>query len=422
LKNNLKVNDKNIDLLLAEIATLKEELYESNSIVNAIRQGDVDALVVNNNGVPQLYSLETADYTYRLLIEKFRQGALSISRDGLILYCNDYFSKLTGIPSEMITGTYLSEYFDNPAQFGQLIEAIKYGISTHEILLKSDYDKKTFPAYIALTDLEPAVEAIGIVITDLTEKKKHEEALFRHQLELEEKISELNRINSNLKEFIHVISHDLKEPLRKIVMHSDRIEGNNLSDMDAKSMSVMKMSALRLNSLIDDLVQYSSHTAQLERTEINLAAVINEVLDDLEISIADKKANVEIGKLPVIQASRVQMRQLFANLITNAIKYSKADTPPIIQIYQDDTINAEIPNQNTKFVKIQIKDNGIGMESGHLLKIFTIFQRLHAKTEYSGNGIGLAICKKIMENHSGNITVESTPNEGTIFNLYFPIL
>ena len=418
----MKDKDKNIDTLLAEITALKEELFESNSIVNAIKQGDVDALVVHNNGVPQLYSLETADYTYRLLIEKFRQGALSISRDGLILYCNDYFSKLTGTSSEMIIGTYLNEYFDNPAQFVQLIEAIKYGITTHEILLKSESGTKTFPAYIALTDLEPAVEAIGIVITDLTEKKKHEEALLHHQLELEEKITELNRINSNLKEFIHVISHDLKEPLRKIVMHSERIQGNNLTETDAKSMSVMKLSALRLNSLIDDLVQYSSHTAQLERTEVDLNSVISEVVDDLEISITDKNAQIKMSKLPVIQASRVQMRQLFANLITNAIKYSKADTPPLIQIYQDDNINTDIPNQNTKFVKIQIKDNGIGMESGHLLKIFTIFQRLHAKNEYSGNGIGLAICKKIMENHSGTITVESTPNEGTTFNLYFPIL
>jgi len=418
----LKANDKNIDALQAEIAALKEELFESNSIVNAIKQGDVDALVVHNNGVPQLYSLETADYTYRLLIEKFRQGALSISRNGLILYCNDYFSQLVHIPSEMIIGTYLSEYLDNPAQFGQIIEAIKYGITTHEILFRYDHNQKTFPGSISLTDLEPSVEAIGIVITDLTEKKKHEEALFRHHQELEDKINELHRTNSNLKEFIHVISHDLKEPLRKIVMHSDRIDGSYLTESDTKAMNVLKVSALRLNSLIDDLVQYSSHTAQLERTEVNLVAIIHEVVDDLEILITDKKAKIEIGKLPVLKASKVQIRQLFANLITNAIKYSRADTPPLIQIVQDDNLNAEIPNQNTKFVKIQIKDNGIGMESSHLLKIFTIFQRLHAKNEYSGNGIGLAICKKIMENHSGNITVESTLNEGTTFNLYFPIL
>ncbi len=417
----MKEDKKNIADLLAEIESLKEELYESNSIINAIKQGDVDALVVSSNGVPELYSLETADYTYRLLIEKFGQGALSISRNGLILYCNEQFSKLVGLPSEKITGTYIYEYFTNQTQFISLIEALRYGITKHEILLKSE-NEKTFPAYIALTDLEPAVEAIGVVITDLTEKKKHEEALIRHQKELEEKINELNKINRNLEEFIHVISHDLKEPLRKIVMNTSRIDGSYFKDADTKAVNVMKLSALRLNSLVDDLVQYSSHTAQEERTEIDLRTIISEVIEDFEIIISDKKAIIKTGKLPIIKASRVQMRQLFSNLISNAIKYSKTDIAPVIEISQEENLDTEIPNQNAKFVKVQIKDNGIGMEESHLLKIFVIFQRLHARNEYSGNGIGLAICKKIMENHSGNITVESILNKGTIFNLYFPIL
>ncbi|QOG01341.1 ATP-binding protein [Flavobacterium sp. MDT1-60] len=416
------VNDKNIDSLLAEIESLKERLDESNNIIDAIKEGDVDALVVNTNGTPQLYSLETADYTYRLLIEKFRQGALSITKNGLILYCNDFFAKLVNIPSEKIIGNYIQEYFDNASQFVTLIETLKYGLSTHEIFFRTNGTENTFPAYISLTDLEPSVDAIGIVVIDLTEKKKHEEALLKHQQELEGKINELNRINSNLEEFIHVISHDLKEPLRKIVMHNGKIDGTYLNGVDARSMEIIKLSVLRLNSLVDDLVQYSSHTAQEERTEINLATVISEVLEDLEVTITDKNAEIKIGKLLVIKASRVQMRQLFSNLISNAIKYCKTDKPPVIQIYQADNLDVELPNQNSKFVKIQIKDNGIGMESGHLLKIFTIFQRLHARNEYSGNGIGLAICKKIMENHSGNITVESTLNEGTTFNLYFPIV
>ena len=417
------VNDKNIDSLLAEIESLKQQLYESNSIIDAIKEGDVDALVVNTNGTPQLYSLETADYTYRLLIEKFRQGALSIAKNGLILYCNDYFAKLVNTPSEKIIGNYLQEYFDNASQFVTLIEGLKYGLGTHEILFKSDGSSPTtFMAYISLTDLEPSVDAIGIIVIDLTEKKKHEEALIRHQQELEGKINELNRINSNLEEFIHVISHDLKEPLRKIVMHNGKIDGTYLNGVDARSMEIIKLSVLRLNSLVDDLVQYSSHTAQEERTEINLASVIAEVTEDLEVTITDRNAEIKIGELPIIKASRVQMRQLFSNLISNAIKYCRPDKPPVIQIFQAADLDVEIPNQNSKFVKIQIKDNGIGMESGHLLKIFTIFQRLHARNEYSGNGIGLAICKKIMENHSGNITVESTLNEGTTFNLYFPIV
>ena len=225
----MKENKQDIAALLAEIESLKEELYESNSIVNAIKQGDVDALVVSSNGVPEIYSLETADYTYRLLIEKFGQ--------------------------EKIIGNYLSEYFVGPAQFVSIIEALRYGITTHEILFKSENEKKIFPAYIALTDLEPAVEAIGIVITDLTEKKKHEEALIRHQAELEEKIDELNKTNRNLEEFIHVISHDLKEPLRKIVMNTSRIDESYFKEAEVKAVNVMKLSALRLNSLVDDLVQ-----------------------------------------------------------------------------------------------------------------------------------------------------------------------
>lgn len=417
----MKEKKLNIESLLKEIASLKEQLYESNSIVDAIKEGDVDALVLNTNGVPQLYSLETADYTFRLLIEKFKQGALSISRNGLILYCNDYFSKLIGIPSEKIIGNYIYEYFNNEDNFVPLIEALKYGIATHEILFKTNYSTKTFPATISLTDLEPAVQGIGIVVTDLTEKKKHENSLIQHQKELEEKINELNRINANLEEFIHVISHDLKEPLRKIVMQNGRIDASYLTETDARYLNVMKLSALRLNSLVDDLVKYSSHTAQEERTEINLVDIISEVSDDLEIVINDKKAIIQIGKLPSLKASKVQMRQLFSNLISNAIKYSKTDNSPVIEISQIDDFKSEIPNQNDRFIKIQIKDNGIGMEKSHLAKIFTIFQRLHARNEYSGNGIGLAICKKIMENHSGNITVESILNEGTTFNLYFPI-
>ena len=418
----MKDNNTNIESLLAEIASLKEQLYESNSIVDAIKQGDVDALVVNSNGTPQLYSLETADYTFRLLIEKFGQGALSISRKGLILYCNGYFSKLVGLPSEKIIGTYLKEYFESEENFVSIIEALKYGITAHEINFKTNKQKKIFPSNIALTDLEPAVEAIGIVVTDLTEKKRHEEALIHHQKELEEKINELNKTNKNLEEFIHVISHDLKEPLRKIVMHNGKIDASYLTETDSRSINVMKSSALRLNSLVDDLVQYSSHTAQEQRTEINLVEIIAEVTEDLEIIITDKNATIQVGKLPLIQASKVQMRQLFSNLISNSIKYGKTDVPPIIQISQIENFEPEIPNKSDKFVKIQIRDNGIGMEKSHLNKIFTIFQRLHARTEYSGNGIGLAICKKIMENHSGNITVESTLHEGTTFNLYFPIL
>jgi light-regulated signal transduction histidine kinase (bacteriophytochrome) len=146
---------------------------------------------------------------------------------------------------------------------------------------------------------------------------------------------------------------------------------------------------------------------------------VQEVKDDLEIVIQESKAVIEVSGLPVITGSRVQMRQLFSNLIANAIKYSKKDSAPQITIsYEKDGPDA---SGEMKFHKISIRDNGIGMDNEHLSKIFIIFQRLHHKNEYSGNGIGLAICKKIMENHSGRIEVTSELNKGSTFNLFFPI-
>ncbi|MHC0445384.1 sensor histidine kinase [Flavobacterium sp. 3-218] len=406
---------RNIESLSAEIAALREELQESNAIISAIRNGDIDALVLNNDGASELYSLQTADYTFRLLIEKFSQGAVSIARDGLILFCNEHFALLAESSYEKITGKYFSDFLDQPDNFKRILNALNYGVNTHETLLKSS--SGTFPAQIILTDLGPS-HGIGIIVIDLTEKKKHENALINHQKILQNKVHELNIINKNLEEFIHVISHDLKEPLRKILMYSDRINGNYLEEKDAKAVTTMKSSAFRLNSLVDDLVSYSSHTMKEEFAKVDISEVIAEVIADYEVLINDKKAVIEIGKLPELYASKGQIRQLFSNLISNAIKYSRKDLSPVIKIEADNA--AAESADSIPSVKIKISDNGIGMEKSHLTKIFTIFQRLHAKNEYSGNGIGLAICKKIMENHSGSITVESLPNQGTTFDLNFP--
>ncbi|MBE8725950.1 sensor histidine kinase [Flavobacterium hungaricum] len=410
--------NKNIESLHAEIASLREELQESNGMINAIRNGDIDALVLNKNGASEIYSLQTADYTFRLLIEKISQGALSISRDGLILFCNEHFALLVGSSCEKVTGNYLSEFLSQPDHFIQIIESLKYGVNAHETFFKAASGQK-IPVQITLTDLEPGAHGIGIIVIDLTEKKKHENALIYHQKILENKVQELNSINKNLEEFIHVISHDLKEPLRKILMYSDRINDENLQESDAKAIVTMKSSAARLNSLVDDLVSYSSHTMKEEFSKVNVVEIISEVITDYELIINDKKAVIQVGELPELYASKGQIRQLFSNLISNAIKYSREDTTPIIKITEVDRSESD-PKNNIPSVKIEIKDNGIGMEKNHLTKIFTIFQRLHAKNQYSGNGIGLAICKKIMENHSGYITVDSLPNQGTTFNLYFP--
>ena len=405
--------DAYIEQLLSEIEGLKNRLYEADSIIDAIKEGAVDALVLHDEGIPQIYTLESADYTYRILIEKFSEGALSITPNGLILYCNDYFSKLANIPSERITGSYLKSYFDDHGVFADLIEDAIKGTTKREVLL--NVQGRRFPVNISFTSLAPTVDAIGVVITDLTEKKQHEEALLKNQQQLELKINELNATNTSLEQFIHVISHDLKEPLRKILMYTARLDTSGYT-AENNPVGVIRSSAVRLNSLVDDLVKYAFSSVKDDMADVDLNKVLNEVKDDLEIIISENNATITLLDLPVITGTKVQMRQVFSNLIANAIKYSKKDVAPQIIIGYD------IATEADKFhYRVYVQDNGIGMDKAHLNKIFTIFQRLHLRNEYSGNGIGLAICKKIMENHSGRIDVESTPGNGSTFNLFFPI-
>ena len=420
MKHNLKDIHQNIKDLLSENEELKNQLFEANSIIEAIREGAVDALVVNKDGTPHVYSIESADYTYRILIEKFGEGALSISEDGLILYCNDYFSKLIDVPANKITGTFFNEYVESTDDFAKLKASLVNGPSKGEINL--NVNGKKVPVYVSLTDLHPNVPAIGVVITDLTEKRKHEEALVQYQQKLELKVNELNLTNTNLEQFIHVVSHDLKEPMRKIISYTSHLSDSKselFTESELNNLRVIKSSVLRLNSLVDDLVKYAFTATKDEVAEIDLNEVVNEVRDDIELLITENKAEIVLDTLPKIEGSKVQMRQLFSNLISNAIKYSKNDVRPKI-IITSKIVTANINLQDKEFYKIAIQDNGIGMDKIHLDKIFTMFLRLHMRNEYSGNGIGLAICKKIMENHNGKIEVESS-KEGSIFKLFFPV-
>lgn len=415
--------EQNIDHLLSEIEELKLKLFEANSIIDSIKEGAVDALVVHIDGKPNIYSLESADYTYRILIEKFGEGALSISEEGLILYCNDYFSKLINIPCGKIIGTYLSDYLESKDEFDKLKSVLSDGPCKKETRLF--VNNKKLPVYLSLTDLSPKVSAIGVVVTDLSEKKKHEEALVSHQHQLESKVTELNQTNTNLEEFIHVISHDLKEPLRKLVTYTSRFNlasDTILDKPELKYLSVIQNSALRLNSLVNDLVTYSYNTIKTEGDLIDMNQTVKEVIDDLELIISENDAKIILDTLPQLKVSHVQMRQLFSNLLANAIKYKKENVKPEIVISSDIIDQVDLSSPSKKYYRISIKDNGIGMDPLHLTKIFTIFQRLHKRDEYSGNGIGLAICKKIMENHEGKISVESDLDKGSIFHLCFPII
>lgn len=244
---------------------------------------------------------------------------------------------------------------------------------------------------------------------------------------MNQKNLELERSNKELIEFNYAASHDLQEPLRKIQTFISRIkdkEIDNLSDRGKEYMERIVNAATRMRILIDDLLQYSrtnKSDAKFELMDLNF--ILEDVLFDLSESIAENDAQVEYPVLPNVKGIPYQIQQLFANLISNSIKYRKLQETPRISITYD-MVNSKDENleveSNQLFHKLVVSDNGIGFDSIHADKIFLLFNRLHGKTEYPGTGVGLAICKKIISNHNGFIFAKGELNVGSKFIIYLP--
>lgn len=258
---------------------------------------------------------------------------------------------------------------------------------------------------------------IGIVGVgrDISNLKRVESAL-------EDYTRQLQRSNQELQQFAFVASHDLQEPLRKIEAFgsrlTERLEGR-LDTVESDFLARMIQAAQRMQKMINDLLAYSRITTKaLPYEPVNLSEVIQDVLSDLEVRLDQTGGKVNVEELPVIEADPLQMRQLLQNLIGNALKFHKPDTSPEITIsakYQGQTGDAP------KFVDLLVKDNGIGFDMRHIDRIFQPFERLNGRSEFEGTGMGLAICRKIVERHQGTITAESTRGEGTTFVITLPV-
>ncbi|MES2890836.1 MAG: ATP-binding protein [Bacteroidota bacterium] len=249
--------------------------------------------------------------------------------------------------------------------------------------------------------------------------------LLKYQKNLEEKVFELNKSNHDLEQFAYIASHDLQEPLRKIRSFSSLVKRNigNKEEVE-KYLSKIEMSSERMTTLIKDVLNYSRLIkVHHQFAETNLEEILKHVLQDMELAIEEKKAKIEFGSLPVINAVPQQIQQLFHNLVSNALKFNKGE--PQIEIRSKNLSVAQVKNkeelhQGSNYIELSFKDNGIGFEEEYANQIFTIFQRLHTRESYSGTGIGLALCKKIVDNHHGLISVKSEVGKGTEFCIVLP--
>jgi len=230
----------------------------------------------------------------------------------------------------------------------------------------------------------------------------------------------LQNSNRELQDFAHIASHDLQEPLRKIIAFGDRLKTKYAGVIDETGidyMNRMQNAALRMQKLIEGLLAFSRVTTKAQPFEtVDLSAIARDVLSDLEVRIHNSGGKVEIGKLPTIHADPLQMRQLLQNLIANALKFHKPELPPVVQVTADTP-----PAENRGSFRLTVKDNGIGFDEKYADRIFGVFQRLHGRQEYEGSGIGLSVCRRIVERHGGTITAKSAPGEGANFTIDLPL-
>jgi PAS domain S-box-containing protein len=583
---------QSIDEATKRIDELENRLEEAEQLIDAIKAGEVDAFALNRNNKPEIFTLESGDFGYRMLVEKFNEGAVTLSEDSLIVYSNRYFHEFLGLPYDQVIGKPFFNFVhqDSKAAFNELFRKGLAGQSKGDLELTSGGN--AFPVYVSLTSLYPKIPTVGMIVTDLSEKKRQDSIVERHkELEIEKRLLEesgkvirrimefdeaimanmgeglytvdnngllttmnpaaeklfgwkreelvgrkmhemthykhrdgspfpahecaglqvllngialtnhedtfvrkdgtffdvmysasplvrggekeglivvfrditeqkeaaaklevsqealrqltvsleekvnrrtaeikrnnaaLEKMNKELESFAYISSHDLQEPLRKIQTFVSRIvekELQNLSPQGQDMFTRMQLSAKRMQTLIGDLLAYS-RTGNLEHNfqRVDLNQMLEQVKEDLKEEIEMKNAVIEASDLLPANIIPFQFRQMMHNLIGNSLKFSRPDVPIRIKV-KSAAIPSYEPFGGAPVRHIAVEDNGIGFEEQYADKIFEVFQRLHAKSDYEGTGIGLSIVKRIVENHKGHITAQGSPGKGARFDIYIP--
>lgn len=358
---------------------------------------------------------ERAEHQLHLLYTAVDQSPSAVviaDKKGRIVYANPSLLKSTGYSLEEVIGAsprLWKSGIHPPDFYKQLWETILEGREWRSDICNR---KKNGDLYWELLSILPLKNGEGdithfiAVKVDDTERRRAEQKM-RHYA------GELERSNQALNDFAAIASHDLQEPLRKVAAFAERLR-ENLNDQGLDYLERMLKATGRMQRFISDLLEYSRVAAKARVfNSVNLQVLVADVLSDLEVRIVQSGAKVEVGSLPVLTADELQLRQLFQNLIANALKFQKKGVPPIVTV--DSWFSGE-----TGLWTITVEDNGIGFDEKHVERIFKPFERLHGRSDYEGSGIGLAVCRKIVQRHGGEITAKSIPHTGTKFIVTLP--
>lgn len=420
---------KPFNLLFRELKLSEEALREANEQLEAkVRERTADLSAANTALASEIVerrqaeeALRRSELKYRELVEHANSMILRMDAQGRILFFNEFAQKFFGFPEDEIigaqaVGTIVPETESSGRDLGALVRNIlfdpeRHPSHEHENTRRSGERAWVAWTYKAVRGTEGRVAEIMCIGNDITARRRVEE--------------ELERSNRELQEFAFIASHDLHEPLRKVMAFGDRLNtryGDRLGEDGRDYLQRMRKAAFRMQTLIESLLSYSRVTTKAETySSVDLNVLMKEILSDLETSVAESGARIEVERLPVIDADSNQMRQLFQNLISNALKYHGTEAPYVkIRGRKAAPVPGGTGSGTPAGYQILVEDNGIGFEEKYLDRIFAPFQRLHGRDAYEGTGMGLAICRKIMDRHCGSLTATSTPGEGSTFIVTFP--
>ncbi|HEY9487669.1 MAG TPA: ATP-binding protein [Chryseosolibacter sp.] len=380
--------------------------------------------------------IQESESDFRQLTDSIPLMMLSANNRNTITYSNKWLRDFLGAPPKELS-PHSWQNFIHPEDYHAFSKDLQNALAK-QVCMNGQYrlvEKSTrkflwhiFSMIPLKNEKEILIKWIGFIVDihlqkqieqtlkDNRELKEAQKQLYENQTELQKKIIELNRSNYELEQFAHLASHDLQEPLRKLFFYSDVLRQKYAGRIDEYGNNIlnnMTTAAGRMKELINDLLSYSQLQQQkLQFEPVDLNMVVHEIIRDLDIAIKEKMATIETDMLPVITGNKIRLRQLFLNLISNALKYSKIGVPAQIRI-----TSVTVDNN----VSIKVRDNGIGFAAEYREKIFGLFERLHSRDQFPGTGIGLSICKKIIELHYGTISAISTPGEYAEFEVILPL-
>ena len=385
--------DEDRGMLERSLEISSQELLQTNSEMRAVFQAFPD-LFFRLDSQGTILDYKTADASELYLLPEQMKGR-----------------RIQDIPHKIV-GQKFQDAVDHVQKTKSRVN-MEYSLSVQN--QKYSYEARLLPL------LE---EQMIVIVRNITALKKAEEELKKHTQKLEQS-------NRDLKDFAYVASHDLQEPLRKIQTFGERLRNKcaaALGEAGSDYLYRMQNAAERMQILITDLLTYSQVTTKSRPfLPVNLNEIVKNVLSDLEIRIENVSGKVIVERLPTIESDTLQMRQLFQNLIGNALKFHRKDAPPVIKVYsslpstasQDDASEGS-PGDN-ELCQVIVEDNGIGFEDQYADRIFSVFQRLHGRNEYEGTGVGLSICRKIAERHGGTIVTQSAVGKGSKFIVTLPV-